>query len=130
MLLRYALKANGLFSTASGLALVLGGAWLAAVVGVGPGWLYRAIGVGLVFFGLGLLRNSTRPEINLAEVQLAVAMDWLWVVGSTVLVLLAPGMSTTGVWIVAIVGLVVADFAVIQGLGMRRLRKPARPGVA
>ena len=109
---------------------MLGGGGLAALVGVGPGWLYRAIGAALVFFGFGLLRNSRRAEIDLAEVQLAVAMDWLWVVGSAVLVLLAPGVSNTGGWIVAIVGLVVADFAVIQGLGMRRLRKRARPGVA
>ncbi len=130
MLLRYALTANSLFSTASGLVLALGGPWLASVVGVGPGWLYRAIGVGLVLYGIGLWRNANRTEINLTEIRWGLAMDWLWVIGSAAVVLLAPTINEAGVWIIGIVGLVVADFAVVQGLGMRRLRKHPHPGVA
>ena len=122
MLLRYALRANSLFSTTSGLALTLGGPWFASVVGVGPGWLYRAIGVGLVLYGIGLWSNANRSEINLTEVRWALAMDWLWVIGSVAVVLLAPAINEAGVWIVGIVGVVVADFAVVQWLGMRRVR--------
>ncbi len=130
MLLRYALKANSLFSTASGLVLALGGPWLASVIGVGPAWLYRSIGVGLVLYGIGLWLNANRTEINLTEVRWALAMDWLWVIGSAAVVLLAPTINDAGVWIVGIVALVVADFAVVQGLGMRRLRKHPRRRVA
>ena len=125
MLLRYALKANSLFSTASGLVLALGGPWLASVVGVGPGWLYRAIGVGLVLYGIGLWVNAKRAEIDLTEVRWALAMDWLWVIGSVALVLLAPTINQAGVWIIGIAGVVVADFAVMQWLGMRRLHEGA-----
>ena len=130
MLLRYALTANSLFSTASGLVLALGGPWLASVVGVGPGWLYRLIGAGLVLYGIGLWINANRTEINLTEVRWAVAMDWLWVIGSVAVVLFAPTINEAGVWIIGIVGLVVADFAVVQGLGLRRLRRDPRPHVA
>ncbi len=110
--------------------MALGGPWLASVVGVGPGWLYRSIGVGLVLYGIGLWHNGNRSEINLTEVRWALAMDWLWVIGSAAVVLLAPTINDAGVWIVGIVGLIVADFAVVQGLGMRRLRKHPRPRVA
>ena len=123
MLLRYALTANSVFSTASGLTLAIGGPWIASVVGVGPGWLYRTIGVGLVLSGAGLWRNAGRAEIDLTEVRWAVAMDWLWVIGSVALVLLAPTINRAGVWVVGVVGVVVADFAVVQVLGMRQLRK-------
>ena len=130
MLLRHALKANSLFSAASGSVLVIAGPWLASVVGVGPGWLYRSIGVGLVLYGIGLWHNAKRTDINLTEVRWALAMDWLWVIGSAALVLLVPTINDAGVWIVVVVGLIVADFAVVQGLGMRRLRKQPRQRVA
>ena len=127
MLLQYALKANSLFSAVSGLVLALGASWLAPVIGVGPGWLYRAIGVGLALNALGLWHNASRAEINLTEVWWAVVMDWLWVIGSGALVVLAPTITTAGVWIVLIVALIVADFAVLQGLGIRKLRTHPRP---
>ncbi len=110
--------------------MALAGQWLASVVGVGPGWLYRSIGVGLVLYGIGLWINANRTEINLTEVRWAVAMDWLWVIGSVAVVLFASTINEAGVWIIGIVGLVVADFAVVQGLGMRRLRQHPRPRVA
>ncbi len=83
--------------------------------------------MGLVLYGIGLWRNANRTEINLTEVRGALAMDWLWVIGSAAVVLLAPTINDAGVWIVGIVALVVADFAVVQGLGMHRLRKHPRP---
>ena len=129
MLLRYALIANSLFSTTSGLVLALAGPWLASVVGVGPGWLYRTIGVGLVLYGIGFWGNAKRSEINLAEVRWALAMDGLWVVASVSVVLLTPSINQAGVWIIGIVGLVVGGFAVVQGLGMRRLRHHRNPQV-
>lgn len=112
------------------MVLAIRGPWLASVVGVGPGWLYRSIGMGLILYGIGLWINARRIEINLTEVRWAVAMDWLWVIGSVAVVLLAPTINEAGVWIIGIVGWVVADFAVVQGLGLRRMRKDPRPHVA
>ena len=103
--------------------MALGGPWLASVVGVGPGLLYRFIGVGLVLYGIGLWRNANRTEIDLTEVRWALAMDWLWVIGSVAVVLLAPTINEAGVWIIGTVGMVVGDFALLQWLGMRRVRE-------
>lgn len=123
-LLRRALKLNAGFSALSGMALIVAFAPLGRLIGVELPWLYVPLGFALLLFALGLLRNARRPEINRTEARLAVFMDVAWVVGSAALLLL-PGLPLTGAgrWLIALVADVVALFALLQWLGLRRLAR-------
>jgi hypothetical protein len=49
-------------------------------------------------------------------------MDAVWVIGSYVLIVVVP-FSVGGKWVVALVAELVLAFAVVQWLGIRRIRK-------
>ena len=68
-------------------------------------------------------RRTGYVEINPTEVWTVFWLDVGWVIASALILLLAPDwFSATGDWIVAIVALMVDDFALFQYLGLRRLR--------
>ena len=87
--------------------------------------MVSGIGVSLLVFAVGLLRNSSRLEVNQAEAWTAVAMDLAWVAGS-VAVISTGALTVGGNWLVAVVADVVLLFAVLQVMGLRRVRF-ARP---
>ncbi len=119
-LLRRALQANGIFSALSGVVLILASNRIAALIGIEQSlWL---TGLLLLLFAAGLFRNARRAEINQTEAWLAVALDVIWVLGTGALIF-AGVFSTTGNWIVALVGDVVLLFAVLQFWGLRKLRR-------
>lgn len=122
-LLRRALQFNAGFSLLSGLVLTLAPRMVGNWLGVHLDGLYIAMGAVLILFGVGLLRNARRLETNLSEAKLASALDVLWVLGSAVVIALpGTGLSVSGKWLMAIVADVVALFALLQWLGLRRLR--------
>ncbi len=125
-LLRRALLGNALFSGLSGLVLLVGFAPVGRLVGFELPWLYVALGMGLVLFALGLIRSARRPQINRAEARAASLMDAAWVLGSVAL-LLVPGLPLTmaGRWLIGLVADVVALFALLQWLGLRRAKSEA-----
>lgn len=120
-LLRRTLQANGLFSIASGLALVAFGGSLTALMGLGhPIWLW-ALAPGLLVFGALVLALGRRPAVPAKLAWMVTGLDWGWVAGSGVLLAFAGGhLSGPGMWLVADVALVVATFAVLQQVGLRR----------
>jgi hypothetical protein len=121
-LLRRALQANGVFSALSGVLLLIASERIAALIGLEQSlWL---TGLLLLLFAAGLFRNAARAEINQTEAWIAVALDVAWVVGTGAL-LFAGVFSTTGNWIVAVIGDVVLLFAVLQFWGLRKLRRAA-----
>jgi hypothetical protein len=122
-LLRRALQANGVFSALSGVILLLASGRIATLVGIDqPLWL---LGLLLLSFAAWLFRNARRAVLNQAEAWLAVAFDVAWVIGTATLIF-AGVFSTTGNWLVTLVGDVVLLFAVLQFLGLRKLRR-SRP---
>ncbi len=119
-LLRRALQANGVFSALSGLLLIAASGRIAALIGIEQSlWL---TGLILLFFAVGLFRNAGRAEINQTEVRIAVALDVAWVIGTAGLIF-AGVFSATGNWVVALVGDIVLILAVLQFLGLRKLRR-------
>ena len=62
------------------------------------------IEVALPFFGTAatLVINARRQQIKTADAWIAVLMDSAWVLGSCVLILVAP-LSTGGKWVVGVV---------------------------
>lgn len=114
-----ALKANGLFSIASGIVLIAAAGPLGEVTGL-PSPALRIVGLGLVPYAVLLYRWSRRRPLRRSEAWTAIAGDIGWVLGSIVLAATVT-MKTAGLVAVIAVAVIVADFAVAQILGLRRL---------
>ncbi len=119
-LLRRALQVNGVFSALSGLLLIAASGRIAALIGIEQSLVLT--GVLLLLFAASLWRNARRAEINQTEAWVAVTLDVAWVIGTAGLIF-AGVFSAIGNWVVALVGDVVLIFAVLQFLGLRKLRR-------
>lgn len=121
-LLRGALMANAALSLASGLTLVVASETVAGLLGPAiPANLMLGLGVLFLIFGADVAIVARREEPKLAQAGIITALDAIWVVGSLlVLAFFSQHLSTLGVWLVAIQALIVADFAILQFLGIRQ----------
>ncbi len=117
-LLRRALWGNAIFSTATGVLLLLAGGVLGPFLGI-PAMALRIVGLVLLPFAFGLWRNSARPAVHRGEAWAAVVLDLGWVGGSAALVAfgLWP-MTAAGTWAVIGVADVVLVCALAQALGL------------
>jgi len=121
-LLQRALQGNAIFSGVSGLALTLDANPIARLLGVNAPAILMGIGVGLLLYAVMLFREAGQTPINRTFALTAVIADVAWVIGSAIL--LATNwvpFTITSWWIVAIVADVVALFAILQYVGLRRL---------
>ncbi len=122
--LRLALRANVGFSALTGLVLLVAATPIAELMGVGMPTLLLVLGIGLIAFAAWLAWRTVRPEIDPAEAWAIVGLDVAWVVASAaVLVFASHWFSPAGQWIVGIVALIVADLAIFEYLGIRKLRR-------
>lgn len=121
-LLRRALLANASFSTISGLVLVFAQQWVVRLLGL-PGTINLiTLGISLLVFAAILVLFARKNPIKLLDAWIAVILDAAWVIGSYPLLFVVP-FSTSGKWVVGIVAEVVMVFALMQWLGIRRIRK-------
>ncbi len=122
--LRRSLQANGAFSLATGLAMVIACKPLSNLIGMSHPWVLAGIGVSLVAFAAGLFVNSRRVSVDEREAMTAIILDFGWVVGSVVLISIGV-LNATGNWTVALVADLVFVFAILQTVGLRRVRRAA-----
>jgi hypothetical protein len=121
-MLRLALRGNAAFSTTCGLISLIAAQPLAGALGVPGAGLLHGLGAQLLVFAAFLVWLASRPQIHPGIALGVIAADVAWVVGTIPLV--ASGMlTTTGVWVALGIADVVALFAVLQGLGLRRMRR-------
>jgi hypothetical protein len=80
------------------------------------------LGVGLIVFAVTLVINARKQQVKKSDAWIALLMDLAWVVGSYVLIFLAP-FSPKGKWVVGIVAELVLLFAMLQFVGIRRIQK-------
>jgi hypothetical protein len=121
-LLRRALLANASFSTISGLVLVFAGRWVVRLLGLPETINLITLGIGLLVFAAVLVLFARTNPIKLLDAWIAVILDAAWVIGSYPLLFVVP-FSTSGKWVVGIVAEVVMVVALMQWLGIRRIRK-------
>ena len=123
-LLRDALRGNAIFSAIGGVAFIVDAKLLAALFGLEQAGYLVAIGVGLLIFAGDLAYLSSRQPIKRSLAYAVVGADVLWVAGSVVLLVahLLP-FTAAGMWIVAALADIVAVFAVLQYIGLRRMAK-------
>jgi len=122
-LLRKAFKANAAFSALSAVVLFAGDGFVAALLGA-----YDALGAihfvgwNLVAFAGVVFWLSRSDAIVPGAAVAVIAADVLWVLGSWI----AIGVGATsgqGTWAVAIVADLVLILAVVQAVGLQRLRR-------
>jgi len=126
-LLRKALLANALFSTLSGLTVLVAQRWVSRILGLSNDANLWILGVVLIVFAVSLTFNARRQNVKMSDAWVAVSMDLAWVVGSAVLIFVVP-FSTVGQWVVILVAETVLVFALFQFLGIRRIQKSKRFG--
>jgi hypothetical protein len=121
-LLKKALAGNALFSVVSGVAILFANRWLVKFLGLPAKASLAIVGVSLIVYAVILWFNARRRKIRITDAWIAVVMDAVWVLGSSVLIFVVP-LSSGGKWVVALVAELVLAFAIVQWLGIRRIRK-------
>ena len=120
-LLRNSLIGNALFSMLSALAILASSGWLAQFIGLRDHIVLTILAIPLAAYAVILLINARRPKIKISDAWMAVILDAIWVIGSYTLIFIVP-FSFGGKWLIAAVAEIVFVFAVLQSLGIRRIR--------
>ena len=123
-LLKKALAGNAVFSIVSGVAILIANRWLVKFLGLPQTVSLAILGVSLIVYAALLWLSARRPKIKITDAWPAVIMDGAWVVGSYLIIFLVP-FSVGGKWVIALVAEVVLAFAILQWLGIRRVRRNA-----
>jgi hypothetical protein len=128
-LLRRTLWGNAVFSVISGAVLVAFATPFAllateapvSVMGLDLALVFELLGLGVVAFGAICAWAASRETLPRSWAQVIFAADIAWVVGSALVLMLPAAWTTTGIAGIAVVALIVADLAVLEYLGLRRL---------
>jgi len=131
-LLRRTLWGNAVFSVISGAGLVAFATPFAllateapvSVMGLDLALVFELLGLGVVAFGAICAWAASRETLPRSWAQLIFAADIAWVVGSALVLMLPAAWTTAGIAGIAVVALIVADLAVLEYLGLRRLTAP------
>lgn len=123
-LLQRVMRGNAIFSTSSGAILIFAAPALARLMGIPWPLALTITGVLLVAYGPTLWKLAARSGKETWPGWLAVILDILWVAGSAALVFgdWLP-LTTAGIWIIVVLADIVAVFAVLQFIGIRRLAR-------
>lgn len=128
-LLRRTLWGNAAFSAVSGAILAAFAAPLAtvaahepvAVAGLDLALVFEVLGLGVILFGALCAFIASRNPLPSGLARLVFAADIAWVMGSAVVLLLPASWTMAGAAGIAVVALIVADLAILEYLGLRRL---------
>ncbi|MDN5204556.1 hypothetical protein QQ008_24400 [Fulvivirgaceae bacterium BMA10] len=118
--LRNVLKFNATFSTVSGVILILLHKTVASWMNAGNSLVLMYIGIALLLFAGSLFMTAHKKELSIKQVKFIILQDWLWVIGSFIIIALqAFQLNTQAYILIAIVALIVALFA----MGQRKFLK-------
>ena len=122
--LRRSLQLDGIASGLCGVLLLAAAAPIAALIGLsGPG-IARAVGALFVIYAAALLCNAARATVSRAEAVAAVVLNVGWVLGSALVILAGP-LTLVGNLAAAAVAAAVLLFALLEVVGLTRLREMA-----
>lgn len=122
-LLQKILLVDSLSSGAAGIAFVVASGPIAAFMGVANPLALVIIGALFVVFAAAVYYTATREPINRRAAWLVFELNVAYIVGSALILLIdAFGLSTEGRWMVLILADLVTVFAIIEFIGLRRLR--------
>ena len=125
LLLRKALFVNMIFSEVSAVLFLVAGSAIDRFMGTAEPMLYIGLGIGLLVFAGFIFWVRRQEIIKVWQAGAIVVMDLIWVLGSAALLLSPNPLTTGGMWAVALVADIVLVFAIVQFLGIRRMRSGA-----
>ena len=114
--LKTALLSNAIFSTVSGLIFIIFGQFVANLIGISAPIVYQIIGMGLVLFGGFVAWTATRKPINTFIASLISVADFLWVIGTILLIASAFRLLNPGG-----IAVLLAIAAIVLFFGLRQL---------
>mgnify|MGYP001560829915 CR=1 FL=1 len=128
-LLRRTLWGNTAFSVISGAGLaIFAGPFARAaasapvsVLGLDLAILFELLGLGVVAFGALCAWVASRETLPRGLARLIFAADMAWVAGSAMVLALPASWTTAGIAGIVVVALIVADFVILEYLGLRRI---------
>ena len=120
--LRRSLQLDGVASGLCGAVLLLAAQPISTLFGLSTSGVARVVGGLLLVYAVALLWNASRLTVSRGETLLAVVLNAAWVLGSLVVVVDGP-LTLIGNAAVAAVAAAVLGFAVLEVLGLRRLRE-------
>ncbi|MSP77576.1 MAG: hypothetical protein EXR12_15740 [Rhodospirillaceae bacterium] len=106
-LLRRTLWGNAVFSVVSGAGLAI---------------VFELLGVGVIAFGVACALAARSETLPRAWAQAIFYADIAWVLASALVLALPAAWTTAGIAGIAVLALIVADLAVLEYFGLRRLR--------
>ncbi len=113
--LRTTLKANAAFSLSSGLVMVSFGKPISTLMNISNPLVLLILGVGLVLFAAYLIYNASKLEISRTQVKFIILQDWIWVIGSLILLIIKPlDISFIGNILIGLVAIIVGVLAILQ----------------
>jgi hypothetical protein len=122
--LRRSLQLDGIASGLCGVLLVVAASSISAVIGLAEPGIAQVVGALLVVYAAALLWNGERATVSRAEAVAAVVLNAGWVIGSAVVILAGP-LTLIGNLAVAALAAAVLLFAVLEVVGLTRLREMA-----
>lgn len=121
-LLRNTLRANSVFCATTGIVSLVAATPLAAWLGLSSPFILVGLGLMLLPYAGWLFYQTTQKTIDRRVALAAIFLDVLWVIDSIAILLIGwPPLTVSGMWIVAILALIVAGFAEAQYIGLRRM---------
>ena len=132
-LLRRTLWGNAIFSVISGAVLVAFAGPFAALATEAPlsvggldlAIVFELLGVGVMVFGALAGWAASCEALPRGWARTIFVADVAWVAGSALVLLLPAPWSAIGIAGIVVVALIVADIAVLEYLGLRRLSAAA-----
>ena len=120
-LLSQAIRGNSIFSAISGLTALVAAQPLAEFLGIPNSMILTVLGVGLILYAVFLFSQSREASVNRWVALSAIEGDVAWVIGSAVLLFTdwVP-FTMAGWWTIAVIADIVAVFAILQIVGLRR----------
>ncbi len=121
-----AMRTNGIFSAASGVAFLVGANAFTTLTGIESSLVFIILAGILLFYAASLFWVTSRPSMDHRLGYVAVILDTGWVVGSVAILLSGwPELTVAGKWMVGLLAEVVAFFAIWQGYALYKLNKVA-----
>ena len=118
------LRADGIFALLSGTSLVIAAKPIANLIALNQPVILTVLGLVLLGYGALLLFSASRASMNRQIAWLAIILNGIWVIASYFGLFLGwfP-VNTAGNWTIALVAEVVAIFAILEYIALRRSRK-------
>jgi hypothetical protein len=128
-LLRHTLWGNAVFSVISGAVLAAFAGPFARTAAHGPvsvlgldlAIVFELLGVGVIAFGALCAWVASRETLPQAWARVIFAADLAWVAASVLVLAVPATWSMAGFVGIGVVALIVADLAILEYLGLRRL---------